>query len=791
VADNSREIILKLIIDDREVSTTLGLTNDQIQKLKDQATGVSTSYQNAFKAITTEAFKFNQVTDESVNSMTQWMATQNLSEDEIVQTMAALQQLSNTIDMNSAEWVRNQAAIININKGYENLIASKQSAVAVQRHMTSGSAGATMAMNQLGFAIGDASMIAVNFRFALMGIGNNLPFVAQGLMQAAKEARALEISLGRHLLNSLKGGGGLILAINGLMLLMQLLPELFGAATKAAMEQKDAVKELAQEYENLGTTSLDTQKNRTKIMMEVLKTERDEYKRTIEQRDRMTGSVTGYKEIITNQDRVDEIDNELKELENKLKAIEIVGTQAHAKIQLILGGRYDLSSVTKTKEAISLLNKEFDDAGDDGYKNRIAARITELKKHQEELEKALTPSKVFDESKKRIELEHEHKRNIAEIKGTSELELINMEKSHLEEMLKLYEQYGKDSTELRYKIQEIQLQINNEALGLTTESIKEQISEVDRAMEELADIISTPISLPDPNAAKNYYDAVKFNDDNYYNYRQDLIDDELKKLRDSGFTEIELELYKNERLKELNDEYFQWKWEQYEKDNEFALQMLDSVWAGFDGFFRTLFDEGVTWSDRLRFIWESMGDAFIQVLSDMLKEYIKSLIMREAISKVEQAASVTAAIATGASIASAYAPAAALASIATFGAAPLAASAGLASTVALAQALSLSGLGGFAEGGKLPKGRSGFVEGWHDEIIAPEKTFVEVFRQELRPQIYGQMSIAGNNNSELIRELKLLNSNMEIYAHSAKNFSDAEIERLSVVADRIKGSNSY
>lgn len=44
---------------------------------------------------------------------------------------------------------------------------------------------------------------------------------------------------------------------------------------------------------------------------------------------------------------------------------------------------------------------------------------------------------------------------------------------------------------------------------------------------------------------------------------------------------------------------------------------------------------------------------------------------------------------------------------------------------------------GFAEGGRLPSGKAGYVEGWHNEIIAPEKTFVEIFRNELRPQIYG------------------------------------------------------
>lgn len=64
---------------------------------------------------------------------------------------------------------------------------------------------------------------------------------------------------------------------------------------------------------------------------------------------------------------------------------------------------------------------------------------------------------------------------------------------------------------------------------------------------------------------------------------------------------------------------------------------------------------------------------------------------------------------------------------------------------------------GYALGGRLPKGESGFVEGYHDEIVAPEKTFVEVFRQELRPQIYAGLN---NNNEPILLELRALNQRL-------------------------------
>lgn len=55
---------------------------------------------------------------------------------------------------------------------------------------------------------------------------------------------------------------------------------------------------------------------------------------------------------------------------------------------------------------------------------------------------------------------------------------------------------------------------------------------------------------------------------------------------------------------------------------------------------------------------------------------------------------------------------------------------------------------GFAQGGLLPAGKAGIVEGWHNEIIAPEKTFIDVFKSELRPKIYN--SLAQDNNIDKI-----------------------------------------
>lgn len=288
------------------------------------------------------------------------------------------------------------------------------------------------------------------------------------------------------------------------------------------------------------------------------------------------------------------------------------------------------------------------------------------------------------------------------------------------------------------------------------ELVRDEINKLRENLEKDGfDVILPDIDL---TYLSDYYEAVKYEDDRYYDYKKGLIEDEIDSMRNSGLTEIELNRYKNQRMKELDEEYYNWKWEQYQEDNQIVIGMVDSMWAGYDNFFSSLTNESMSGAERLRQVFESIESAFIGMLANMLKEYLQGVIQRALIGEAAQASSVASAIVTGTSIASAYAPAAALASIATFGAADLAAAAGLTSTVALAQALAL---GGFEEGGLLPKGKSGFVEGYHNEIIAPEKTFIEVFRNELRPQIYGGVT---DNNSELLNELKQLNKNFRDYS---------------------------
>ncbi|MDZ4210710.1 MAG: hypothetical protein U1C59_03210, partial [Methylotenera sp.] len=52
---------------------------------------------------------------------------------------------------------------------------------------------------------------------------------------------------------------------------------------------------------------------------------------------------------------------------------------------------------------------------------------------------------------------------------------------------------------------------------------------------------------------------------------------------------------------------------------------------------------------------------------------------------------------------------------------------------------------GYASGGRLPAGQSGFIEGYHHELIAPEKTFENIMRYELIPKVLLNAQPSGVN----------------------------------------------
>jgi tape measure domain-containing protein len=100
----------------------------------------------------------------------------------------------------------------------------------------------------------------------------------------------------------------------------------------------------------------------------------------------------------------------------------------------------------------------------------------------------------------------------------------------------------------------------------------------------------------------------------------------------------------------------------------------------------------------------------------------------------------------------------------------------LAAGFANVQKIAETKIPGFQLGGRLRKGQPGFIEGIDNEIIAPEKTFVEIFKQELRPQIYSSFK---SDNSDFIKELKALRNDLKNGGITAVAYlDDREAKRI-------------
>lgn len=109
---------------------------------------------------------------------------------------------------------------------------------------------------------------------------------------------------------------------------------------------------------------------------------------------------------------------------------------------------------------------------------------------------------------------------------------------------------------------------------------------------------------------------------------------------------------------------------------------------------------------------------------------------------------------------------------------PLLAITTLAAGFANVQKIASTKIPGFMYGGRLKKGETGFIEGAGNEIIAPEKTFVEVFKQELRPQIYGNNAALNYDFSEVKDTLNKLNKALEQGIVARAYLDDREAKKI-------------
>ncbi len=380
-------------------------------------------------------------------------------------------------------------------------------------------------------------------------------------------------------------------------------------------------------------------------------------------------------------------------------------------------------------------------------KSILGENIEEIQKQKDEVDKLRESYSKFGLTSVNMETVVQEQLKIDEEKIT---------KAHNDKLLELDFQLHQEQLKAQ-KATEIQL-IQDKIEHLQKFYSLETDSDKRKEINEKVLAAENELNKAIEQSKKDYYEKVKFLDPNYMTEETQKIDDEVKKMQDAGFTEIEWENYKTEAIKELDQRYYDWKWQQYQKDNQLFTGSLEVMWRGYDEFFQLLTNKSMTDSEKLSAIWDTIEQGFIGMLANMLKEYLMGLLKQALFGDTAQLAAIGTATGTGAAIASAYAPAATFASVMSFGAADIAGMAGLSSATALSYLLAAPKIPGFAKGGAIV-GENGI------EIIAPAEDYATGMADlvtrtafEVRNYFAGG---SGIDNSSLINEVRVLNTKIE------------------------------
>ncbi len=229
-----QSIKFKLVVENGQAFAVFEQADKLEQKQALNAQLIKEEYADTYNQITAELMKYDSFTQENISTLAKWIQTQGFSSKAIEEVIYALEKENQTVAINSKAYIDNQKRIGALRGSYSTLLSGQQ-------NVAQGSNITNMAIQQLGYAMGDASTFAFSFRTGLMAIGNNIPMIVQYFIMARMEAIKLGTTLKAELLSSLFGAGGLILGINILMTALTILPGLFDDAEKESDEFSDSL----------------------------------------------------------------------------------------------------------------------------------------------------------------------------------------------------------------------------------------------------------------------------------------------------------------------------------------------------------------------------------------------------------------------------------------------------------------------------------------------------------------------------------------------------------------------
>ena len=333
----------------------------------------------------------------------------------------------------------------------------------------------TMAIGGLGYAVGDANMFLYDFRIGMMAIGNNIPILIEHFVAAGKEAKGMGVSVKDVLVQSLKGPGGLMLAINGVVLLMQILPGLFGEQTDAIKDQAKEVEKLKDEYQKL---------TREQLKGKLLEASRELKALEKQQSEAGTGTSSyapagiqpgSYAVNATaNQNAKAAFDDQIKLAKEKVKVIEE---------ELSL-----LGDITDTERTLTQLEEKRKKIQDSNWKQLVPEATDKANAFD------IVDAQIAAEQKKlgkggkgsgralltEFEAEQEHQIKLMELYGFSASSILEKQIEHLNSRKTIYQKFGES-------ISDIERQINEKLIELEKAKSEESLAIKKKELQQIAD----------------------------------------------------------------------------------------------------------------------------------------------------------------------------------------------------------------------------------------------------------------------------------------------------------------
>lgn len=248
----------------------------------------------------------------------------------------------------------------------------------------SGSAATTM--QALNFTIRDSAYFTKDLSLGVLAVGNNLNPLIDGLIRTNQAAKAAKTSLGTELLNSLKGGGGLILAFSLAVTAIQ-------AVTFALAKNKKEVSETKTEYDKLTDAILQYSKQALGGLIIDLESRQTAFAlalatgRKLTEQEQNTAmeiqkQVKFAKERLRTMGDIESINNRMSELETEKKMLKNTG---------LVDGLVSPASVARLKEINAELEKlrNLTSAKDKGGKNSLKTLMLDLQGIAQELAREL------------------------------------------------------------------------------------------------------------------------------------------------------------------------------------------------------------------------------------------------------------------------------------------------------------------------------------------------------------------------------------------------------------------